>query len=104
MKRHENFTAFYGWYLSRHSKMVTRIFHFASVLFTLWVLIYIVYSGQERFFWYLPLTMLGLPALSHAISEKNRPTGLRYPLWTIVADFRMFFELLTGKEKFKITP
>ena len=99
--RIKNFSEFYDFYLSQHQKMWTRIFHFIGTALVLAVLMYVIQSGKERFLWYLPIFGWGFSALSHYIFENNKPTTFKYPLFTLVADFKLFFELITGKEKFK---
>lgn len=100
-ERIKNFKEFYPYYLTQHGKMWTRIFHFLGTLLLVAVAIYVVQSGKERFLWYLPIFGYGLSAFSHYVFEKNRPTTFQYPVWTLLSDFKMFFQLLTFKEKFK---
>lgn len=100
-ERIKTFPEFYQFYLTEHSKMWTRIFHFVGTFLVLWVVGYVIYSGKERFLWYLPIVGYGFAWLSHLIFEKNKPATFKYPLWSLLSDFRMFFELLTGKIKFK---
>ena len=58
-------------------------------------------GGQfDRLFQYCPIFGYGLAWFSHAVIEKNKPATFRYPLWSIMSDFRLFFELLFGKQKF----
>ena len=99
--RIKTFSEFYDFYLSQHQKMWTRILHFLGTLLLIAVLIYVVQSGKERFLWYVPIFGLGFSALSHYIFEKNKPTTFKYPIFTLMADFKLFFDLITGKEKFK---
>lgn len=99
--RIKNYKDFYPYYLSQHSKMLTKLFHFAGVLLVIFVIFFVIWSGKERFFWYLPIFGFGLSAFSHYVFEKNVPTTFKYPLWTLISDFRMSFELVTGKLKFK---
>ena len=100
-ERIKTFKEFYPYYLEQHSKKFTRIFHFIGTLLVLAVLIYVLQSGKERFLWYLPIFGLGISALSHYIFEKNKPTSFQYPVFTLIGDFKMFFELLIGREKFQ---
>ena len=100
-ERIKTFKEFYPYYLTQHSKMWTRILHFLGTLLLLAVVIYVMQSGKERFLWYLPIFGFGFAAFSHYVFEKNKPTFFQYPLWTLFADFKIFFELLTRKEKFK---
>ncbi|KEY19268.1 DUF962 domain-containing protein [Kaistella antarctica] len=99
--RIKSFSEFYQFYLSEHSKQWTRIFHFVGTFLVFAVIFYVVKSGKERFFWYLPIFGYGFAWFSHAAFEKNRPSTFKYPLWSLISDFRMFFELLIGKQKFK---
>ena len=97
----KTFSEFYEFYLLQHRKMWTRIFHFVGTLLVIAVIIYVIQSGKERFLWYVPIFGLGFSALSHYIFEKNKPTTFQYPIFTLIADFKMFYELITGKQKFK---
>ena len=100
-ERIKTFKEFYPYYLNQHSKKFTRIFHFTGTLLVLGVIIYVLQSGKERFLWYIPIFGLGISELSHYIFEKNKPTSFQYPVFTLMGDFKLFFELLIGREKFK---
>jgi len=99
--RVKTYNEFYQLFLAEHSKAGTRFFHFLGTLIILSALIFVMYSGKERFLWYIPIFGFGIAWLSHAVFEKCTPATCRYPLWTLISDFRLFFELLTGKQKFK---
>ena len=100
-ERITDFKEFYAFYLNKHQKTGTRIFHFLGILLVLFVVFYVLKSGKERFLWYVPIFGLGLPWFGNAVFEKNFATTFNYPFWSIVSDFKMFFELLTRKQKFK---
>ena len=99
-KRITNYRDFYQFYLTEHKKPLTRIFHFVGILLVFVVIFYVLKSGKERFLWYCPIFGYGLAWFSHAVIEKNKPATFRYPLWSIISYFRLFFELFTGKPKF----
>lgn len=99
-KKIKNYQEFYPYYLSEHSKRWTKIFHFLGVLLVFVVIFYVIKSGKERFRWYCPIFGYGFAWFSHAVFEGNHPSTFRYPLWSLFSDFRLFFELLIGKQKF----
>lgn len=96
----ENYREFYQFYLTEHHQPLTRLFHFVGILLVMAVIVYVIQSGKERFLWYCPIFGYGFAWFSHAVFEKNRPATFRYPLWSLISDFRLFFELLIGKQKF----
>lgn len=100
-ERISNFKDFYQFYLTEHSKLMTRVFHFVGTALLFVVIGYVIYSGKERFLWYLPIVGYGFAWFSHLVFEKNQPATFKYPLWSLLSDFKLFFELLTGKQKFK---
>ncbi len=100
-ERIKTFNEFYTLYLKEHSKMWTRILHFVGTLLIFVVIIYVLQSGKERFLWYIPIFGYGFAWVSHAAVEKNKPTTFKYPVWSLISDFKMFFELLIGRQKFK---
>lgn len=98
-ERIKTYEEFYQFYLTEHSKTGTRVFHFIGILLVFFVIGYVIYSGKERFLWYIPIFGYGFAWLSHALIEKNKPATFKYPLWSLISDFRLFFELLIGKQK-----
>ena len=100
-KRIQTYKEFYEFYLTEHSKMWTRILHFVGTFLIFAVIFYVIKSEKERFLWYLPIFGYGFAWFSHAVFEKNQPLTFKYPIWNLISDFKMFFELLIGKLKFK---
>lgn len=100
-ERIKTYKEFYQFYLTEHSKTGTRIFHFIGTLLVFVVIGYVISSGKERFLWYIPIFGYGFAWFSHAVIERNKPATFKYPLWSLISDFRLFFELLIGKQKFK---
>jgi hypothetical protein len=43
----------------------------------------------------------GFAWVGHFFFEKNKPATFKYPLYSLARDFILFFDLLSGKQKFK---
>lgn len=98
--RIKTYKEFYQFYLTEHSKPLTKVFHFIGILLVFIVVFYVIKSGKERFLWYCPIFGYGFAWFSHAVFEKNTPATFKYPIWSLLSDFRLYFELLIGKQKF----
>lgn len=98
-ERIKNYKDFYEFYLTQHQKTGTKVSHILTVIMVFAVVAFVIKTEKERFLWYIPILGWGITALSHYIFEKNTPTSFRYPLWTIISDFRFFLEVITGKRK-----
>ena len=100
MDRIKSYSEFYKFYLSEHQDKTCRILHFIGT-FLVFVLVFLaVYTGQN-FLWILvPVVGYGFAWAGHYFFEKNQPATFKYPLWSLASDFKMFFELLTGRIAF----
>ena len=48
--------------------------------------------------WFIvPVVGYGFAWVGHAFFEKNKPATFKYPLWSLISDFKLFFEILFGK-------
>ena len=97
MSRFERFEDFWPFYLREHAQAGTRILHYAGT--TLVVLIAAA-AAWTRSLWLLlavPAAGYGLAWLSHYAVERNRPATFVHPLWSLRADFRMWWLWLTGR-------
>ena len=93
----KSFEDFWPYYLSEHAKPVTRALHFAGTGAGLVLLLVSLISGN---YWLLLVALTcgyGPAWVGHFFVEKNRPATFRHPLWSLVADFRMFFFFITGR-------
>ena len=43
-----------------------------------------------------PVLAYGLAWIGHLIFQKNKPATFEAPIYSVMGDFRMFYELLTG--------
>ncbi|GGE07985.1 membrane protein [Marinithermofilum abyssi] len=92
----KSFEEFWPFYVSQHSKPETRRWHFvgtASVVVCLGLALWV----NGWFVLLAPVIAYGLAWYSHFFVEGNKPATFGHPLWSLLADFRMFVLMLTGK-------
>ena len=99
MKQHRSFSDFWIYYLREHSRPATRSLHYAGTGLVIALAAAAAASGEWELLALVPVAGYGLAWLSHAAVERNRPATFTYPLWSLAADFRMFFLWLTGRLK-----
>lgn len=100
MKRIETYKEFYQFYLTEHQNKTSRILHFTGT-FLVFVLVFLaIYKGKSNIWWFVPLAGYGFAWVGHYFFEKNKPATFKYPLWSLISDFKMFFQLLIGKISF----
>ena len=96
MKEYLTFEEFWPFYVGEHSKPPTRLLHFigTSCLFP------ILYFAITINYWFglaLPVIGYGFAWFAHFKVEHNRPATFTYPLWSLIADFKMWAMMLTGR-------
>ena len=99
-KKYSSLREFYPFYLSEHSKSMTRILHFIGTFLVFVVLGWTLATSKWWGFALIPLVGYGFAWISHMVYEKNKPATFKYPVYSLASDFIMFWELLIGKEKF----
>lgn len=94
-QRYQSFNEFYPFYLSQHQHPVCRQLHFVGSALILLVLAYTLYNQQFMWLISLPIIGYGFAWVGHFIFEKNRPATFTYPLWSLMGDWKMFWQILT---------
>lgn len=99
--RYASFREFYPYYLSEHRDPTCRRLHFVGSLLIV-VLIVAVIAGVLSPWWLLaiPLIGYGFAWVGHFFFEHNRPATFTYPLYSLIGDWVMFKDILTGKLRF----
>ncbi|MEP6343365.1 MAG: DUF962 domain-containing protein [Maricaulaceae bacterium] len=95
--RYQSFKDFYPYYLSEHEDVTCRRLHFVGS--SLIVALFIGVVLTQNWVWLLltPVIGYGFAWVGHVFYEKNRPATFTYPLWSLMGDWKMWFEILTGK-------
>lgn len=91
------FEAFWPFYLGEHSLPVTRWMHFVGTSIALLNLVYAVAFFSPAYVLSALLSGYFFAWVSHFFVEKNRPATFTYPLWSFIADWKMWAFMLTGK-------
>ena len=95
-----SFRDFYPFYLGEHRNPVCRGLHFAGSWLVLVTLAALILSGRWGFWILLPLFGYSFAWVGHFFFEKNRPATFTHPLYSLMGDWVMFGDLLTGKIRF----
>ena len=99
--RFQSIRTFYPFYLSEHRNPTSRLLHFIGTGIFFLLLLTGLYTGRYWLFWLMPIVGYGFAWTGHFFFEKNKPATFQYPLFSLLSDFILFFELLTGKQKFR---
>jgi hypothetical protein len=97
MQTYASFAEFYPFYLSEHANRTTRRLHFLGSILALLCLLALILTGRP---WWLAVALIagyGFAWFSHLVFEKNRPATFRYPLYSFMGDWLMFWQILTGR-------
>ncbi|MFC5343036.1 Mpo1-like protein [Brevundimonas staleyi] len=98
-ERFASFEAFYPFYIHEHSNQICRRIHIVGSALVLVALALGVFVNA---WWFaaMPVIGYGFAWVGHFFFEKNRPATFKYPLWSLMGDWRMFFETVSGKRRF----
>lgn len=97
MTRYQSFKAFWPFYLREHAKPRTRAFHYAGTSLVILIALAAILTGRWALFFAMPIAGYAFAWVSHAAIERNRPATFTYPLWSLAADFKMWWFWLTGR-------
>ena len=96
----KNFQQFYPFYLAEHSNRTCRRLHFIGTTLVLATVVYAVVTQIWGALAALPVIGYGFAWIGHAFFEKNRPASFTFPLYSLMGDWVMFKDMLTGRIKF----
>ena len=95
--RYRTFTEFYPFYLSEHINRTSRRLHFAGTSIALALLV----TALVTQVWWLILVALvqgyAFAWVGHFFFEHNQPATFKYPRYSFMGDWRLWWEVVTGK-------
>ena len=99
-ERFQSFSAFYPYYIHEHSNRTCRRIHVVGTGLVIAAFAAFVVTLNAWWLLAMPLIGYGFAWVGHFFFEKNRPATFKYPLWSLMGDFRLFFETVSGKRRF----
>lgn len=101
-KRFQSLKEFYPYYLTEHQNTTSRVLHFIGTGLLVLSLITAILFHDWRFLAAIPFIGYGFAWVGHFFFEKNKPATFKYPAYSLASDFLLFWDLLTGKQPFKV--
>ena len=99
-ERYRTFGEFYPFYLSEHANRVSRRLHVTGTTLALALL---VAAAVTRNGWLVLAALVqgyAFAWVGHFFFEHNRPATFKYPLMSFMGDWRLWWEVVTGKRAF----
>ena len=93
----DNYSDFWDFYVQEHSKPLTRALHFIGTSLGIALLVYFIVTGRWYYFPLFFVVGYAFAWFAHFVVEKNRPATFKYPLWSLVSDFRMMWFMVIGR-------
>lgn len=93
----QNFSEFWPFYLSQHSQSRTRQLHFIGTTMGIFALTIGVSLGPTWLAWCSPIFGYFFAWIGHFFVEKNKPATFKYPLWSLLGDFKLYFYTIYGR-------
>ena len=100
-KRIKKYAEFYLFYLKEHSKKNTRVMHFIGTMMFFLFAWMSIYNSAILSLLVGVVLVYSFAWLSHYCIERNKPATFKYPIWSLLSDFRMCFEIIIGKQRFQ---
>lgn len=99
-KEYASFREFYPVYLNEHANRACRELHFTGSTLAIFCLGVLLLSGN---LWWLAGAFgcgYGFSWIGHFVFAKNQPVTLRHPIYSFMADWLMYWQMLTGQASF----
>ena len=92
---------FWPYYLGEHRNATCRRLHFTGTSLVVALVVAAVVTRTWWLLWLVPVAGYGFAWVGHFAFEKNRPATFRYPVYSLIGDWVMYWQLATGKIPFE---
>lgn len=98
-KEYKTFKDFYPFYLGEHANRTNKRLHIIGTSLVLIIFIYsLIFSIRTMFL--MPFVGYGFAWIGHFFFEKNKPASFKHPFYSLIGDFKMWFEVISGEKPF----
>jgi hypothetical protein len=97
--RYRTFREFYPFYLTEHVNPTSRRLHVVGTTLVVMCLIAALATLNWSFLIAAPVIGYGFAWVGHFFFEKNKPATFKYPGFSLMGDFRLWFETVTGQRR-----
>ena len=93
---------FYPYYLTEHLDQTNRVMHFIGTSLVIMLGVTALITQTWSTFMFVPLAGYGFAWVGHFFFERNKPATFKYPVWSLLSDFIMYFDTLNGSLEGKL--
>lgn len=97
---YRSFREFYPFYLSEHRDRTCRRLHVVGSALVLTCLALALFTLNPWWLLGAVLAGYGFAWVGHFFFEHNRPATFAHPIYSLIGDWAMFRDVLTGKIRF----
>lgn len=90
------YKAFWPFYVGEHQNKLNRNLHFIGTALAL-ISLLLGMLVNPWFFLAAPVSGYAFAWAGHFFIEKNKPATFQYPIWSLMADYQMFFFMCIGR-------
>jgi len=91
----ETFEEFWDFYVGEHKVKANRILHFIGTTAAVSCVAGGLLTRRRWLLLVAPIVGYGPAWVGHFFVEKNKPASFKYPLWSLQADFKMWWKMAT---------
>lgn len=92
-----NFADFYPFYLGEHSNAICRGLHYVGTSLAMLILVLSLLTANYVGLLGAALCGYGFAWVGHFFLEHNRPATFKHPFYSLMGDYLMLFQALTGR-------
>jgi len=90
-----SFNDFYPFYLGEHVNKISRRLHVIGSSCVIALCLTAIVTANFSLLWLLPLVGYSFAWVGHFIFEKNRPATFKHPIYSLMGDFKMWWQVVT---------